>query len=123
MRRRLVITVCPREAGTVRLPVTAGGRRLRLDAHAVLRELRALIAARDLAARVRVEEGCAGGCRRPGPNVTVDVFAATPVGRRPDHVAVGGRTYVYSMGTLACLADVIDQNLDPMTQDSVGSTG
>jgi len=108
--RRLVITVCPREAGTVRLPVTRGVRAQQLDARAVLRELVALVDARGLASHVRVREGCAGGCSGRGPNVNVDILAAARDGR-PDSVAIDWKTYVYSLPTLACLADVIDENL------------
>lgn len=109
--RRLVITVCPREAGVVRLPITRGARAVRLDAAAVARELTALAARRGLEAYVRVREGCAGGCYQDGPNVDVRSYAAPGPGERADEVAVGFRTYVYSLATLESLADVIDESL------------
>ena len=46
--RRLVITVLPREPGVVVLPVERGGRARRLDAAAIARDLRELIARRQL---------------------------------------------------------------------------
>lgn len=109
--RRLVVTVCPRERGVVVLPVTRGGRAHRLDAPAILTHLRELVAERGLAERVRFREGCAGGCSGAGPNVSVEMFPLTRPGEREDHVAVGWKTYVYSLGTLDCLAAVIDDNL------------
>ena len=109
--RRLVITVCPREPGVVSLPVARGGRSARLDAPAVLRHLEEIVAERGLAERVRLREGCAGGCSGPGPNVSVEIFPTTRPGERPDHVAVGWKTYVYSLRSLDCLATVIDENL------------
>jgi hypothetical protein len=39
------------------------------------------------------------------------MFPLTRPGEREDHVAVGWKTYVYSLGTLDCLAAVIDDNL------------
>jgi hypothetical protein len=109
--RRLVVTVCPRERGVVVLPVTRGGQAHRLDAPAILTHLRDLVAERGLAERVRFREGCAGGCSGAGPNVSVEMFPLTRPGEREDHVAVGWKTYVYSLGTLDCLATVIDDNL------------
>jgi hypothetical protein len=109
--RRLVVTVCPRERGVVVLPVTRGGRARRLDAPMILTQLRELVAERGLAERVRFREGCAGGCSGAGPNVSVEMFPLTRPGEREDHVAVGWKTYVYSLGTLDCLAAVIDDNL------------
>jgi len=109
--RRLVITVCPREPGVVTLPITRGGRTLRLNADAILRHLRELVAERALGERVRLREGCAGGCSGPGPNVSVEIFPLTRPGEREDHVAVDWKTYVYSLGTLDCLAAVIEDNL------------
>jgi hypothetical protein len=109
--RRLVVTVCPRERGVVVLPVTRGGRAHRLDAPMILTHLRELVAERGLAGRVRFREGCAGGCSGAGPNVSVEMFPLTRPGEREDHVAVGWKTYVYSLGTLDCLAAVIDDNL------------
>ena len=111
VERRLVVTVCPRERGAVVLPVERGGRAARLDAAGVLTALRALVARRRLDDRVQVRDGCAGGCWGAGPNVDVRVYAATNPGERPDHVALGWKTYVYSLPTLASLADVIDENL------------
>ena len=109
--RRLVVTVCPREPGVVVLPVGRGGRAARLDAVAILDRLSALAAARKLGDRVRFREGCAGGCSSAGPNVSVDIFPVTPPGERPDHVAIGWKTYVYSLPTLDCLATILDENL------------
>jgi hypothetical protein len=110
-KRRLVVTVCPREPGAVSLPVECGARAVRLDAAAVARELAALVARRRLGARVRVREGCAGGCGSAGPNVDVRIYAAAREGERPDDVAVGWKTYVYSLATLPGLAAVIDESL------------
>ncbi len=64
MLRRLVITVCPHEPGVVLLPVNRGGRARRLDAPAVAQSLLDLVVARRLDGRVRLREGCAGGCGR-----------------------------------------------------------
>jgi hypothetical protein len=109
--RRLVITVCPRERGVVVIPVTRRGRAVRLDAPAIFRQLSELIAERGLGDRVRLREGCAGGCSGGGPNVSVEMFPLTRPGEREDHVAVDWKTYVYSLGTLDCLAAVIEDNL------------
>ena len=109
--RRLVVTVCLREPGTVRLPLTRGDRVRRLDAPAILRALTTLVQVPGLVAQVRVREGCAGGCSGRGPNVNVDILAAAPDDKPHDSVAVGWKTYVYSLATLECLADVIDENL------------
>ena len=108
--RRLLVTICTRERGVVVLPVERGGRARRFDAVAILSELRALVLRRGLAERVEIRDGCAGGCWGPGPNVDVRVYAAGG-GERADHVALAWKTYVYSLPTLASLADVIDQNL------------
>ena len=109
--RRLVITVCPREPGVVTLPVARGGRTVRLNAEAILKSLRELVAERGLDERVRLREGCAGGCSGPGPNVSVEIFPLARPGEREDHVAVDWKTYVYSLGSLDCLAAVIEENL------------
>src|SRR5262245_2732851 len=109
--RRLVITVCPRERGVVVLPLERGARATRLDAAGVLAALQALVTARGLSERVQVRDGCAGGCWSAGPNVDVRVYARTAPGELADHVALGWKTYVYSLPTLASLADVIDENL------------
>jgi hypothetical protein len=109
--RRLVVTVCRRERGRVALPLERGGRPVRLDAAGVLEALRGLVARRGLADRVDVRDGCAGGCWGAGPNVDVRIYAAPTSGERADHVALGWKTYVYSLPTLASLADVIDENL------------
>jgi len=109
--RRLVITVCPREPGVVVLPVDRGGRRRRLDAAAVTQALRDLVAARLLHGRVGLREGCAGGCGRAGPNVDVRIHPALRPGEKPDHVAIGWKTYVYSLASLDCVATIIDENL------------
>jgi hypothetical protein len=110
-RRRLIITVCPNEPGTVVLPVERGGPRRRLDARAILRELQALVARRNLDAVVRVREGCAGGCHGRGPNVSLTIHAMPAPGERPDNVAIGWRTYVGSVGDLAALRAILDENL------------
>jgi hypothetical protein len=109
--RRIVITVCPRERGVVVLPITRGGRAVRLNAEAVLQHFAELVAERGLGERVRLREGCAGGCSGTGPNVSVEMFPLGVPGEREDHVAVDWKTYVYSLGSLDCLAAVIDENL------------
>ena len=110
-RRRVVVTVCSREAGVVSLPIERGGQAVRLDASAIARELTALVAQRGLADYVRVEEGCAGGCGAAGPNVGVTLFAVPRPGEPADSIAVGWRTYVDSLTSLDCLARVLDDNL------------
>ena len=109
--RRLVITVCPREPGTVALANTRGGRKRRLDAAGVAQSLRDQVAARQLEGLVSVREGCAGGCSRSGPNVDVRIHPAAQPGAKPDHVAIGWKTYVDSLASLDCLAAIIDENL------------
>jgi hypothetical protein len=109
--RRIVITVCPRERGVVVLPVTRGSRAVRLNAEAIIRNFAELVAERGLGERVRLREGCAGGCSGPGPNVSVEIFPLGQPGEREDHVAVDWKTYVYSLGSLDCLATVIEENL------------
>lgn len=109
--RRLLVTVCTRERGVVVLPLERGGRATRFDAAGVLTALRALVARRQLTEMVEVREGCAGGCWGHGPNVDVRMYAAAAPGERADHVALGWKTYVYSLPTLASLADVIDENV------------
>jgi hypothetical protein len=106
----MVITVCLKEAGTVVLPVERGGPRRRLDAAAILRELQALVARRNLHGAVRVREGCAGGCQGCGPNVSLTFHAPTAPGQRPDEIAVGWRTYVGSLADLPSLQAILDQN-------------
>jgi hypothetical protein len=110
-RRRLVITVCPREPGVVVLPVSRAGRARRLDAAALARSLRELVAARGLTGRVEVVAGCAGGCGRSGPNVDARVYSIPRPGEKPSHVAVGWKTYVYSLAALDCVATILDENL------------
>lgn len=95
----------------VRLSLRRGGRAQRLDAPAIARHLAALAAERGLGDRVRIREGCAGGCQGPGPNVDVTRYPLPHAGERQDHVAVGWKTYVYSISTLDCLATIIDENL------------
>ena len=95
----------------VTLPVARGGRTVRLNAAAILKSLRELVAERGLDERVRLRDGCAGGCSGPGPNVSVEIFPLARPGEREDHVAVDWKTYVYSLGTLDCLAAVIEDNL------------
>ncbi len=109
--RRLVITVCPRERGVVVLPVEQGGRTRRLDAPALVRALLDLVAARRLDGRVGVREGCAGGCSRTGPNVDVTIHPVPGPGEKFNNVALGWKTYVYSLASLDCLARIIDDNL------------
>ena len=113
MKRLLEITVCPRERGSVVLPVEGGGRPRRMDARALREQLERLIVRRGLAGTVWLREDCAGGCHRAGPNVNVDVFLKAPPGEEQDHVAVEGRSYVYSLPSLGCLAQIIDGNLRP----------
>src|SRR2546430_15137117 len=84
---------------------------MHLDAAAVLKTLRALVDSRGLAERVRFCEACAGGCSADGPNVSVEIFPAPLPGERPDHVAIGWETYLYSLASLHCLAAVIEENL------------
>ena len=110
-RRRLVITVCPNEPGVVTLPLERGGRARRLDARAVARHLEALAATRGVAERVSVRAACAGGCTSAGPNVGVVIYPAGNAGEAVDHVAIGWKTYVYSLRQLDCLARVITDNL------------
>ena len=109
---RLVVTVCAREAGVVALPVERRTPAVRLDARGILRSLREIVSARGLGSRVIVREACAGGCTGPGPNVGVTIYPAPAPGGRADQVAVGWKTYVYSLATLDCLARVIEENLD-----------
>lgn len=109
--RRLLITVCTRERGVVVLPLERGARARRFDADGILAALRALVARRGLTDVVEIREGCAGGCRGSGPNVDVRIYAIPGAGEREDHVALAWTTYVYSLGTRASLADVIDENL------------
>ena len=113
MKRLLEITVCPRETGSVALPVERGGRPRRMDARAVTLRLTDLIARRGLTATAWVRQDCAGGCDRAGPNVNVDVFAKASPGEEQDHVAVAGSSYVYSLHALPSLAQIIDENLNP----------
>ena len=113
MKRLLEITVCPREPGSVVLPVERGGRPERMDARAITQRLKDLIARTGLVGTVLLREDCAGGCDRPGPNVNVDVFVKVPPGVEQDHVAVEGKSYVYSLPSLGCLVQIIDENLRP----------
>ena len=111
MPRRLVVTVCPHERGVVVLPVHSGGPARRLDAPAVVQALRNLVMERRLDGYVCLREGCAGGCGQAGPNVGVTIHPVPRPGEKPDHVAIGWKTYVYSIGSLDCLATIIDENL------------
>ena len=54
---------------------------------------------------------CAGGCTSAGPNVGVVIYPAGNAGEAVDHVAIGWKTYVYSLRQLDCLARVITDNL------------
>jgi hypothetical protein len=111
LQKILVITVCPREPGVVTLALERGDRPRRLDAPAVAAGLEALIRARGLTGRVLVQRACAGGCSLPGPNVSVTLFPQPRAGERPDHVAVGWRSYVGTLDTLDCLAAIVDDNV------------
>ncbi len=111
MPRRLVVTVCPREPGVVVLPVYPGGPARRLDAPAVAHALRDLVMERHLDGYVSLRDGCAGGCGQAGPNVGVTIHPVPRPGEKPDHVAIGWKTYVYSLASLDCLATIIDENL------------
>lgn len=95
----------------MRLPIRRGGRLTRMDAAGIARRLEALVADRGLAEVVRVRDGCAGGCSGSGPNVSVTVYPLPRAGAPLDHVAIGWKTYVYSIATLDCLATIIDENL------------
>jgi hypothetical protein len=108
--RRLVITVCLREPGVVRLPIERDGPAVRLDARRITRELTRLVARRGLGGLVVVRDGCAGGCTGRGPNVDVRSYAMR-AGEQGDEVALGWKTYVYSLAGLPALAAVIDENL------------
>lgn len=93
------------------LPLTRGGRPRRLDARAILRHLAAICRERGLAEAVELRQGCAGGCWLPGPNVSVAIHPLTPPGERPDHVAIGWKTYVASLPDLPALDAIIDDNI------------
>jgi hypothetical protein len=110
-RRRLVITICPRERGVATLPVERGGPVRRLDAPGVMRALGGLVTRRRLGDRVQIREGCAGGCSGRGPNLGVTIYPAPPPGEPMDGVAVGWRTYVGTLATLDCLSRVLDDHL------------
>jgi hypothetical protein len=112
MARRLVITVCSRETGVVVLPLERGQRASRLDARAIARGLRAIAERHGVADRVLVRDACAGGCSGRGPNVSVAIYPMPAPGGRGDQVAVSWRTYVYTLATLPCLSQVIEENLD-----------
>jgi hypothetical protein len=111
MARRLVITVCPHERGVVTLAVDHGAPTRPLDAEAMMQALRDLVTARRLGELVRLREGCAGGCGRAGPNVDVRIHAAPRPGEAPDEVAIGWKTYVYSLASIDCVSRIIDDNL------------
>jgi len=108
-----VVTICPREPGVVVLPVDHGQPARRLDAPAVAQSLRDLVTARRLEGCVDLREGCAGGCRLTGPNVDVTIHLTPEAGKKADHVAIGWKTYVYSLASLDCVATIIDENLRP----------
>jgi len=109
--RRLVINACSLETGLVRLPVRAGTRPVQMDGRAIRQRLDELVRSRGLSHLVRVREACAGGCSGGGPNVSVTIYPAPHPGEQPDGIAIGWKTYVYSLAGLACLAAVIDDNL------------
>ena len=113
MKRLLEITVCPLESGSVVLPLKRGARPERMDARAITRRLKALISRGGLAETVWLREDCAGGCHRAGPNVNVDVFVKAPPGEEQDHIAVESKSYVYSLPSVDCLVQIIDENLRP----------
>jgi hypothetical protein len=110
---RIVITVCPRETGLAALAVRRGEPAELLDAPAIAQWLRHLAAERRLESHVAVHEGCAGGCGRAGPNIGVSIYAVPPPGRKPDHVAIRWKTYVYSLSSVDSLEAIIDDNLRP----------
>jgi len=112
MRRRLVITVCLREPGTAALPVRRGESARSVDAAAIAEALRRLVDERALDAYVSIREACAGGCGREGPNVSVTIHAVPPPGKKPDHVAIGWKTYVYTLATLDCLETIVEENIE-----------
>ena len=112
MTRLLEITVCLREPGKVILPVERGNRPAPMNARAIVNRLERLIAGRRLTGVVWVREGCAGGCARAGPNVNVDVFARARPGEAQDHIAIAGKSYVYSLRSLRWLGQIIDENLE-----------
>ena len=107
----LVITVCPREQGGVRLPVEHGDRPRRLDAEGLAAQLEALITTRGLAGRVSVRRACAGGCSLSGPNVSLALYPDPRPGEKPDHVAIGWRTYVGVLDAVDCVAAILDDNV------------
>ncbi len=107
-----MINVCPRELGVVVLAVRCGERRRRLDATAVTAGLEALARERGLADTVHVRAACAGGCALKGPNLSLAVYPPLRAGERPDHVAIGWRSYVASLAELDCLARILDDNLE-----------
>ena len=113
IRRRLIVTICPRESGTVTLPVRRGQRARRLDAAAIARHLAMLVAEERLDGVVRIRGGCAGGCSGAGPNVSVTLHPLPRPGERSDEIATGWKTYVSSIGALDCLARIFEENLDP----------
>lgn len=115
MTRRLVITVCPRERGTVRLPLERGGSRVRMNAAAIARHLASLVECRGIGRLVTIRQACAGGCSGPGPNVSLTLHPLRAPGEPEDEVAVGWKSYVASLAALPCLADVIDENLPGLT--------
>jgi len=84
-----------------------------MDAAAILDALRALVSKRGLEDLFTLREGCVGGCSRVGPNVDLRIHAVPGPGEEPDHVAIGGRTYVYSLPRLDCLASILEENLQP----------
>lgn len=93
------------------LPLRRGEPARPLDARAIAAHLAALARDRGVADLVEVREACAGGCTLAGPNVSVTLHPRTAPGERPDHVAVGWKTYVASLEGLDALARVIDENL------------
>ena|SRR5881628_418818 len=115
-RRRLVITVCPNEPGVVVLPLERGGRARRMNAQAVAHHLAALAETRGVQDRVTLRSACAGGCTSAGPNVGVTIYPDPHPRESADHVAIGWKTYVYSLPQLDCLARIIDENLKPRTR-------
>ncbi len=115
MMRRIVITVCPRERGTVKLPLRRRGPRIRMDALAIARHLTSLVESGGIERLVTIRQACAGGCSGPGPNVSLTLHPLRAPGEPEDEVAVGWKSYVASLATLPCLADVIDDNLPART--------
>ena len=95
----------------VLLPLRRGERRRRLGARAIARHLADLAAEGGVTDVVEIRNGCCGGCCLKGPNVSVAIYPATPLGERPDHVAIAWKAYVATLAGLDCLATILEENL------------